>query len=152
MSEKAVSTAGMITVRPIQFGSDAHALEVELRTKVLRTPLGLTFSEEELARESSDFHFGAFCPELIGCLILTPKTRSILKMRQVAVDFASQGLGAGKLLVAFSEVFARGEGFTEMELSARMNAVPFYLGLGYVASGEDFMEVGIPHRKLTKRI
>lgn len=141
-----------IEIREIKYGTEEYELEVALRDKILRKPLGLKFSKEQLAKESKDTHFGAFANnKLFGCLVLTPHTETTVKMRQVAVDSDVQGTGIGRQLVAECEAKAKKMGFTEIILSARDTAVPFYLKLGYEIVGEPFVEVNIPHRKMRKR-
>lgn len=140
-----------IEIREITYGSAEYQLELALRTKVLREPLGLKFKPEDLAREKDDFHLGVFSGgKLLGCLILTRLSENTMKMRQVAVDPSTQGVGIGKKLVQASEEKCRELGISTLELSARDTAVSFYLGLGYEVYGEPFEEVTIPHRRMRK--
>lgn len=143
-----------MTILEIAFATPEYDQTVQLRDKILRKPLGLTFSEEQLAEEFSDFHLAAFTNDWIlrGCLVLTPKGDKTLKMRQVAVDEAVQKMGIGHQLVAASEALARRNGFDVMELNARDTAVPFYKKLAYTIVGEQFEEVGIAHFKMTKNM
>lgn len=142
-----------IEIKEIKHGTTEYKQEVALRRKLLRKPLGLDFSQEELANESKDIHLGAFAEQkLLGCLVLSPQSKSKIKMRQVAVDPSLQGSGIGRLLVEAAETKAIKLGFKEMELSARETAVPFYLKLGYKLFGEPFTEVSIPHRKMKKNL
>ena len=41
---------------------------------------------------------------------------------------------------------ARQAGFTEAVLHAQTHAIPFYEKQGFMVSGPQFMEAGIPHR------
>jgi predicted GNAT family N-acyltransferase len=142
-----------IEVREIQHGTSEYQNEIDLRDRILRKPLGLRFAQEDLLKESQDFHLGAFREDqLVGCLVLTPDNEGKIKMRQVAVDDSAQGLGVGRMLVEASEIKARSLGFSEMLLHARNTAVPFYLKLGYEVFGDPFVEVTVPHRKMRKRL
>ena len=143
-----------MTVLEIAFATPEYDQTVQLRDKILRKPLGLAFSEAQLAEEFADFHLAAFSNDwtLRGCLVLTPKGDKTLKMRQVAVDEAVQKLGIGRQLVEASEAFARRNGFNLMELNARNTAVPFYEKLNYAVVGEPFEEIGITHFKMMKNI
>jgi predicted GNAT family N-acyltransferase len=133
--------------------SPAYALCVALRRDVLRKPLGLEFTVDQLAAESRSLHLAAFDGDvLVGCLMLAPKDRHTVQMRQVAVRQDHQGKGLGAIMVRESEVAARYHSFKRMVLNARETAVPFYLKLGYKAVGEPFIEVGIPHRKMEKAL
>lgn len=143
-----------MTVLEVEFATPEYDQTVQLRDKILRKPLGLTFSEEQLAEEFSDVHLAAFTSDWIlrGCLVLSPKGDKTLKMRQVAVEEAVQKQGIGRELVAASEAFARRNGFDLMELNARDTAVPFYKKLNYTVVGEQFEEVGIAHFKMMKNL
>jgi predicted GNAT family N-acyltransferase len=79
-------------------------------------------------------------------------TGNEVKMRQVAVNAERQGEGKGRQIVEFAENWAREQGFQRIILHARESAVPFYLAMNYVVSGEPFEEVGIPHRFMSKSI
>ena len=136
-----------------EFGSPEQLASIELRKRVLRWPLGLDFTGEELAAEMNEFHLVTLeGNNLVACLVLTPQSKKVVKMRQVAVDPDRQGEGIGKHLVKYSEEVARSEGFSTMVLHARENVVPFYLKLGYEVAGELFEEVTIPHRKMEKHL
>lgn len=133
--------------------SEKYWQTVTLRDKVLRKPLALVFSEEELMQEKDSFHF--LCQvndEVAACLILKPLNDKV-KMRQVAVASEWQGKKIGKQLVEFAENYAREKGFTEIELHARASAIAFYLKLsGYQVIGEMFEEVGLPHWAMRKKL
>jgi predicted GNAT family N-acyltransferase len=138
----------------VEFATPEYDQTVHLRYKILREPLDLDFTEDQLAAEYSDFHLAAYDDAWIlrGCLVLTPKDEKVLKMRQVAVDNAAQSKGIGSLMVKASEVFARAKGYDKMELNARETAVVFYQKLGYNTEGFMFEEVSIPHFKMVKNI
>ncbi|MCX6352315.1 MAG: GNAT family N-acetyltransferase [Bacteroidetes bacterium] len=127
---------------------------VALRYLVLRKPLGLDFSKEQLIAEDTDFHLAVYDDKegLLACLILTPITKEIIKMRQVAVHPKLQGKGVGTALVKFSEQFSKENNYSEISLHARDTAVPFYLRMDYEIYDAPFEEVGIPHRKMRKFI
>jgi len=126
---------------------------VSLRHAVLRKPLGLSFSPEQLQAEADLIHVACYYNDnLAGCLILQPESNRSLKMRQVAVSDDHQGLGIGRALVEFSEQFARDGRYSKISMHARETAVGFYIKLGYEIEGEPFEEVTIPHRSMFKNI
>ena len=128
---------------------------VAMRDRILRAPLGLSFSEAELDAESADWHLGGFDPasgELVACLVLTPLTGRVVKMRQVAVVENRQHHGFGSSLVRFAEAFASSHGAHQVELHARAEVVAFYLRHDYKVEGPAFLEVTIPHRKMRKAL
>jgi len=140
-----------LRLRWIDHLSPAYALAVALRHDTLRKPLGLEFTEAQLASESGSFHLTAWEEDvLLGTLLLTPLEGGSIQMRQVAVDDRKQGLGIGRLMVVESEAEAARRGFTRMMLHARDTAIPFYERLGYESVGDEFIEVGVRHQEMEK--
>jgi ribosomal protein S18 acetylase RimI-like enzyme len=137
----------------IAYGTDAYHATLALRYQILREPLGLKFSEEDLAREHGDFHLA--CHEngqLVACLVLSPQSPADVKMRQVAVAPHAQRKGIGRALSLFAEEFGRQHGFSRITLHARLTAVAFYEKLGYERIGEEFEEVTIRHWAMQKQL
>ena len=135
-------------------GSPAYALAVALRHEVLRIPLGLAFTVDQLASEADSHHLVALDEggRILGCLMLTPRAGGEVQMRQVAVRPDLQGTGLGRALAEEAERQGRQLGFTRMMLHARDTAVGFYERLGYAPEGEPFVEVGIAHRQMAKAL
>ena len=138
----------------IAFGTPAFDEAVQLRYEVLRRPLGLTYTVEQLAAEYDQLHLAAYSDAavLVGYLNLTPQDAQIVKMRQVAVAPTWQRKGVGNALVKASEELSQQLGFARMVLHARETAVPFYNALGYNSVGAQFEEVGIPHFRMEKAL
>lgn len=144
-----------IEVSQIEFESKEYFQSLGLRYEVLRKPLALHFDINELKKEGSDIHVAAFFnSQLVGCLILSKIIDKTItyKMRQVAVLDIFQRKGVGKLMVEFCEKLAFQNGMNSIELNARENAVAFYLSLHYTIVGNQFLEVNIPHYKMTKEL
>ncbi len=138
----------------LQWGSPLYESAVQLRDRLLRKPLGLNFSESELAAEKTQLHFGLQASEnqLVAVVVIIPLTESRAKLRQMVVDDAHQKSGFGTQLVQSVEAELATRKFQCIELSARDIAVRFYERLGYKIEGERFIEVGIDHFKMTKTI
>ncbi len=120
---------------------------------MLRTPLGLTLSEKDIAGEETQTHFCALEQgKVIGSVIFKPLENNTVKLRQMAVADNQQGRGLGSKLVRFGEDWAHAQGFTAIELNARMTALNFYEKLGYAPTGEPFTEVGLPTIKMIKTL
>lgn len=140
-----------LIIRLVEHGSAEYWQMVDLRTEVLRSPLGLAFSEAELNAEHQQWHVAAFIDnEVVGTLLMVPKDAQSIKMRQVAVSPKRQGMGLGTRLVSYCEEFCIKKGICKIELHARQGAVKFYEDLAYQKLGESFIEVGIPHYKMLK--
>ena len=128
-----------------------YLLSLILRYRILRIPLGLTFSRADLAKDKDDIHIGVFDGDVIvASLILTDHGDHTMKMRQVAVDDRHQGQGIGKKLVLYADSYARENGYKFIHCHARDTAKAFYLSLGYKVVGDEFTEVGIKHYYMEK--
>jgi predicted GNAT family N-acyltransferase len=142
-----------ITFREIAHNSPDYGQAVALRSAILRLPLGLSFSREELQSEASCLHLGGFLQaELIACLVLQPLDGKTMRMRQVAVKPELRGQGIGRMLVHASEAFAGERGLQQLTLHARESVVGFYERLGYGRIGACFVEVTLPHWAMSKTL
>ena len=146
----------MLEFAAIDANSSRYRDLVEFRRRILRRPLGLDFTPEQLAEEQGDIHIAVYLDgEPVGCVVLTAVDGShgaVVKFRQMAVDPDHRGRGIGAQIVAFAEKLAAERGYREIILHARETAVPFYERAGYVAMGEVFTEVTVPHRKMVKQL
>ena len=142
-----------MALRFIDYGSPEYKEMIALRMEILRKPLGLSFNEEDLAKEKDDILLGAFeDDQLVACCILTKVSEETCKLRQMAVHEKMQRNGIGAALMHFAENVARDAGFKSMIMNARKTAQGFYEKLGYKADGNEFIEVTIPHYEMRKNI
>jgi predicted GNAT family N-acyltransferase len=142
-----------MALKMIDHGTQEYQQMVNLRMEILRKPLGLTFDPEELEREKDDILMGAFEEEkLLGCCLLTRVDNQTLRLRQMAVPSGMQGKGIGRALMIFCENVARDRGYKRLIMHARKSAVGFYQKLGYHTSGDEFVEVTIPHFIMEKAL
>lgn len=140
-----------MAIKIIDHGSPEYQQMVDLRYQLLRKPLGLSFTKEELDLESGDILIGCFEDEkLEGCCMLTQSDPKTVRLRQMAVLSGLQGKGIGRVLMSFAENIARDRGFKRLTMHARSTAVGFYEKLGYSICGEEFLEVTIPHVEMAR--
>jgi ribosomal protein S18 acetylase RimI-like enzyme len=140
-------------IQEVPYGSELYEAAVKLRTEILRKPLGLKYSSEQLAEEAHDVHIVAVEEgRVIGVILLRKETDNILKMRQFAVAKERQREGIGSEMVTYCEDYALEHGFTTIVLHARESAVRFYEQLAYEKVGDRFVEVTIPHFKMIKEL
>lgn len=138
-------------LKQIEHGSAEYQQMVQLRMEILRKPLGLSFTEEELAMEKNDILVGAFDEDvLIGCCLLTLQEPGCLKLRQMAVQKKSQGKGIGDSILRYAENIAKDKGFKKITMHARDTAIGFYEKFGYQVIGDEFEEVKVPHHVMEK--
>ena len=135
-------------------GSDRYREAVTLRQTVLRTPLKMTFTEEELAAEGApQRHVGGIAGgKIVASACFLPVDDGGVKIRQVAVAEAWRGHGLGRDLMFFAERLAREAGAGWVTLHARLVVKDFYLRLGYAPAGGEFVEIGLPHVEMRKRL
>ncbi len=137
----------------IAWQSEWYQKAIELRDELLRKPLGLIFTDADLAAEVNQWHFGfADDQQLIAIVVIVPLSATRAKLRQMAVTPARQGEGLGAALVAEVEAVLRERGIEEIELNAREVAAGFYEKLGYQRQGDSFIEVSIPHYRMVKKL
>ncbi|MBL0145505.1 MAG: GNAT family N-acetyltransferase [Chitinophagaceae bacterium] len=130
-----------MALKQIDHGTKEYQEMVNLRNELLRRPLGLSFSPDELAREKEDILIGAFDDDkILACCLLTKVDDNSLKLRQMAVQNNLQGKGIGASMMNFAENVARDKGFKKVTMHARKNAMGFYEKLGYKAVGNEFEE------------
>ncbi len=140
-------------LKQIDHGSKEYEQIIQLRFSVMREPLGLGFTKEELEREKDNIHIGAFeDDELLGCCMLTTIDQETLQLRQMAVKNNLQRKGIGGSILSFAETLSRDRGFRKIMMHARDTAVGFYEKFGYVVTGEPFTEINLPHRIMEKSL
>lgn len=134
----------------VEYGSEDYNKAVALREEILRKPLGLFFTQEELEQEKEHVHIAGFLgQEMCATAVLVPDGNE-MKMQRVALKASFQGKGIGSCLMRFCEEYAQKHRFQSIYCHARETAVRFYLKNGYRQEGEPFDEDGIPHHKMRK--
>lgn len=140
-----------MTIRILEHSSHDYDQMIALRIRALLEPIGVPVSYIKRENEKSDLLIGAFEGEtIIGCCVLTPKSKDTIQLRQMAVDPEVQGKGVGAAIIAYAENQAREAGFTTLMMHARNPVIGFYQKCGYLIAGEEFFEVGIGHHKMEK--
>lgn len=126
-----------------QVGGPHYEDTVRLRQRILRDPLGLVL-------DTSDDTNRVFLVAVEGGRVLGTVALEGQRLKAMAVD--TPGRGIGRILVARLEEEARRRGLSRIVLHARLTARVFYEKLGYVAEGETFIEVTIPHVMMWKAL
>ncbi|MEO5984231.1 MAG: GNAT family N-acetyltransferase [Ferruginibacter sp.] len=140
-------------LKQIDHGSKDYKQMLHLRNIILRQPLGLSFSKEELEKEKNNIHIASFDDdEMLGCCMLTPIDKDTLQLRQMAVPDKLQGKGIGAAIMSFAETLARDKGYSKMIMHARDTAIGFYEKFGYKSIGKSFTEVNLPHHLMEKKL
>jgi len=142
-----------MALKIIDHGSKEYQQMIQMRNDILRKPLGLSFTSEELEKEKDEVLIGAFEDEkMLGCCMLIKQDSSTVRLRQMAVMNNLQGKGIGRALMNFSENIARDLGYKKLVMHARKTAAGFYEKLGYHIASTEFEEVTIPHYVMEKEL
>jgi predicted GNAT family N-acyltransferase len=87
----------------------------------------------------------------VGTARVRFKDEVTAKVERVAVVESARGLKIGKKLMQFIEMDDAVKSRPKIILQAQSYIVPFYESLGYEAYGDELMDVGIPHRNMSKQ-
>jgi N-acetylglutamate synthase-like GNAT family acetyltransferase len=137
----------------IDFGSHEYQQLLCLRLRYLREPLGLRFSEKDLASEESDLHFGVRTTDglIMGGLALRLDGQAC-RLRQMLVHPDLRRRGVGKSLLKHAETHCVEQNVFHVLMHARLSAKDFYEKCGYRQLGDPFVEVTIPHILMNKHL
>lgn len=142
-----------MALKIIDHGSPEYRQMVKLRDDILRKPLGLGFTPEELENEKDNMLIAAFEDErILGCCMLVEQRPGVVRLRQMAVLNDLQGKGIGRALMNFAENIARDRGYKIISMHARKNAIGFYERMDYRVIGDEFTEITIAHVLMEKKL
>jgi predicted GNAT family N-acyltransferase len=74
------------------------------------------------------------------------------KVERICVLKEARNTGAGKAIMREIEAYAQNNGLPKLKLNAQTHAIPFYANLGYEVVSEEFLDAGIPHKTMIKKI
>jgi len=142
-----------MALKIIDHGSPEYLQMVKLRDDILRKPLGLGFTPDELESEKENMLIAAFEDErILGCCMLVELRPDMVRLRQMAVLNDLQGKGIGRALMHFAENIARDRGYKVISMHARKAVVGFYERMDYKVIGDEFIEITIPHYVMEKKL
>jgi predicted GNAT family N-acyltransferase len=74
------------------------------------------------------------------------------KVERICVLKEARNTGSGKAIMREIEAYALKKDLHKLKLNAQTHAIPFYAGLGYEVVSEEFLDAGIPHKTMIKKI
>lgn len=111
---------------------------------------------EEIDKYESDCeHFlVAMDSQYVGTARYRRKDSSdnVVKIERVAVVKPYRGEGVGRALMQHLHEVAKASGYTHAELGAQIQALPFYSSLGYEKISDMFLDAGIEHFMMRKKL
>ena len=121
-----------------------------VRTAVFVEEQGIAREDEWDGADATAVH--AVVTNLLGMPVATGRLlregeagSAVSRIGRMAVLQPLRGGGAGRQVMQALEQAARERGDREVILSAQRSAEGFYRRLGYAASGDTYLDVGIPH-------
>jgi len=69
---------------------------------------------------------------------------------RMAVLKEGRGLGIGRAILLALVNEARKKGLPEVQLNSQVHAIGFYEANGFIAEGDEFMDAGMPHRRMVR--
>ena len=140
-------------IRLIDTQSNYYKDVVMLRHDVLRKPIGLTITQEDIEDDKNQYIIISLDnEEVVGCLFIKIVSQENVKFRQMAIAENDQHKGIGRAIISYAENFCQLNKYKIIELHARKSALNFYTKLGFQIIGEEFNEVAIPHFKMLKTL
>lgn len=139
----------LYTVRVASWSKDQTAISA-LRTRVFVEEQGVPI-ELELDGRDADCKFVVAensQHEVIG----TGRMLSDGHIGRLAVDRRYRGQGVGAALLEKLIEVAIASSYDEVDLNAQEHALGFYEKFGFVAEGEVFLDAGIRHRSMRRRV
>ena len=145
-------TAGEVTVRRAR-GADEVERAIALRAAVFVDEQGVSREDEIDGRDDAALHLVAVAgdDEIVGtCRLLTEGEK--VKLARMVVAREHRGSGIAGLLLDAAAREARALGGRQIVLAAQLTAVGVYERAGYLAHGDVFLDAGIEHRRMEKRL
>lgn len=140
-----------LTVRPARDAAEMDAA-LALRVKVFCEEQGVSREEELDGLDDEALQIVALDQSGVIATCRLRNLEAEWKLERMAVEARVRGLGVGARLLAGAEAEARTRGAEQMVMRAQIRAEPFYATNGYTREGEVFMDAGIEHIAMRKRL
>ena len=126
--------------------ADIRRIRVEVFVEEQGVPEELELDD----RDAACTHVLAF--DDTGAVVGTGRIDADGKIGRVAVRAGARRTGVGLAMMDLLHQIARERGLAEVWCHAQVGAIPFYERLGYTQLGEVFLEAGIEHVEMRKRM
>jgi predicted GNAT family N-acyltransferase len=136
-------------VRTADWSTEAAVLR-SIRSEVFVEEQGVAPELEWDDEDERAWHVLAMTPD--GTPVGTGRLLRDGHVGRMAVLRAWRGKGAGGALLAELLRLAQAAGFSELVLHAQTHAIGFYARFGFEPEGETFIEAGIPHHTMRRRL
>ncbi len=130
--------------------SSARAEAVPVRFRVFVEEQQVPAELELDAHDATSVH--ALGRDDAGAVVATGRLLPDGHIGRMAVLAAWRGRGVGGEILEALVAEAARRGFPEAVLSAQVRAIAFYANHNFLAEGPTYMEAGIPHRLMRRRL
>ncbi len=136
--------------RPLSYEEFAEALAIRLRVFVDEQKVPLEEERDDL--DDTAQHFGCFISDQMVATARVLEEGKTSRIGRMAVLPEYRGRGLGRALMETMIKFCVERGCTEIQLSAQTHAIEFYAKCGFHAYGGEYMDAGIAHRSMVKKL
>lgn len=140
-----------VEVRPALGEAEVEAAQ-ELRLRVFSGEQGISRNGEIDGLDPASIHIVAVRRGSVVATCRLRFGRGQCKLERMAVDESLRRTGVGTELLTEAEREALRHGASELVLHSQRQVEDFYETCGYVAEGDTFLEEGIPHVLMRKRL
>ena len=141
----------MSEVRPAQ-GADEVRAALALRHDVFVAEQGVPLADELDGRDDDALHLVAVQGGRVVATCRLVSEGDGVKLGRLAVVADERGRGIASRLLAEAEAQALAGGARRIALDAQTGALALYERAGYSARGERFMDAGLEHLRMEKRL
>ena len=141
----------MIEVRAARDEAEVEAA-LALREDVFCGEQGVSLADERDGRDAEAVHLVVVedGPVIATCRLLVEETT--VKLGRMAVARSARGRGLARALLDEADARARKLGATRIALAAQLSARQLYERAGYEPYGDVFLDAGIEHVMMAKRL
>lgn len=141
----------VIIARTEQQKKDAFAVRKKVFVEEQNVPLHLEIDDFDTSDDI--VHFVLYDEDtVIGAARIRESEPGVAKIERVCIDSTYRGKNLGLLIMQEIEQHVRTLPFTTMKLNAQTYAIPFYEKLGFTVTSIEFLDAGIPHRSMEKKL
>ena len=142
-----------VTFKFIQYNSPPYTEALRLREDVMRKPLGILLSEEDIKDDDNKTHIcGYYGDELVCGCSLKVIHHKIAHIYSVFVKQIYQNQGIGQELMTFAESYAKSLGVARLYVEGRKAAQRFYQKCDFTPCGSEYVDMNILHQDMRKDI
>jgi predicted GNAT family N-acyltransferase len=141
----------MIDVRPARDADEVRAA-LALRLEVFVVEQDVPIDEEVDEHDETALHLVAVEDGRVVATARVVMEDDTAKLGRVAVAKHARRRGIASRLIEACEAGARTHGATRVALAAQTGALALYERAGYVAYGDRFIDAGIEHLMMEKRL